>query len=714
MIDTVVVTTGTVGIMDQNSCSTPSYQYFTDRIFLRVSGFSVSCGTIKLRWFVLSRTSTCSGSSLANGTLPNGNRRHTLTGLTLQDNISYKVAISASDLRDKAQQRVCSSVIVVDTSKPTGGWIYDGTAADIDYQSSKLFHANWGGVQTRHGVGRYEWKVLLTPYKTNQTTELTPFYSTNLNKNASKLLSNITDGSKVLFVTRAYTKAGRFSDLTSNGVIVDTSPPVATEIYAGSTAGINLKYAKWSDTFSANWNSFLDPHSPISRYMWAIQMQGTGRSTTYTNAALNRFPKFTGLRLVSGEKYCAVVRGYNEAGLYTEATSDCVLIDHDAPQGGTVNDGYVSDVDYQANDTVIAANWNGFTDGKNGSGIVEYKYKITDENGSTILNWTSVGNATNITQNDMPLKNNAKYFVTVKAIDAVGLSTNVTSDGVLIDNSHLLAGKIYDGSQAGSDLKYSTWNNTFSANWEPFTDPQSPISKYTWAVLKLNDDYLISFTSTALNCSATAVNLNLVSGEKYCAVVRGYNEAGLYTEATSDCVLIDHDAPQGGTVNDGYVSDVDYQLDDTLVAANWNGFTDGSKGSGIVEYKYKITDSSGNVIVPFTSVGKATRIIHRGLSLKLTERYHVTVKAIDAVGLNTDITSDGFIAATSKDYTIKYPFDLICIIIFTFFNMDKRYTNLPLFKPCLVCLYTILLSIYLKCYKIMYKKWCEKINTRML
>ncbi|KAJ7365975.1 hypothetical protein OS493_002716 [Desmophyllum pertusum] len=114
----------------------------------------------------------------------------------------------------------------------------------------------------------------------------------------------------------------------------------------------------------------------------------------------------------------------------------------------------------------------------------------------------------------------------------------------------------------------------------------------------------------------------------------------------SDCVLIDQVAPQAGTVNDGYFNDVFYQIDDTMIAANWNGFTDGDKGSGIVEYKYMVKDSSGEIIVPFTFVGNATSVIHSGLSLAVTERYFVTVKAVDAVGLSTDVTSD--VTAGSK------------------------------------------------------------------
>ena len=49
-----------------------------------------------------------------------------------------------------------------------------------------------------------------------------------------------------------------------------------------------------------------------------------------------------------------------------------------------------------------------------------------------------------------------------------------------------------------------------------------------------------------------------------------------------------------------------------MIAANWKGFTDGSKGSGIVEYKYRITEASENIILPGTSAG-SRRLLDFGL-----------------------------------------------------------------------------------------------------
>ena len=296
----------------------------------------------------------------------------TFTGLILQDNNSYKVSIQASDIRKNVPQLVCSGVVVIDTSKPQGGWIRDGSGADLSYQDGKSLQVNWGGVQTRHGVRKYDWKVLITPFNTNQTTELMPFTTVYQNTSAQKSFNSITDGSKVKFVVRAYTKAGLFSDLTSDGVVIDTSPPIAGKVYDGNQVGFDLKFAKWAKTFSANWDIFTDSHSPISRYSWAVERVGTGLITSFKDTDRNSISTATNLNLVSGESYCAVVTGYNEAGLPTTVKSDCVLIDHDVPLAGTVNDGHFHDVDYQSEDTMIAANWNGFSDGSKGSGVVEY------------------------------------------------------------------------------------------------------------------------------------------------------------------------------------------------------------------------------------------------------------------------------------------------------------------------------------------------------
>ena len=164
--------------MDSSFHSVVTYQYLTDRVFFEISGFSVSCGQIHFQWFLLSGTSSCSLNSSFSGSLSGTSRHHTVTGLTMKDNRSYKFALKASDMRHKVYKVVCTGVLVVDTSKPQGGWIRDGPGADLSYQASKFLQVNWGGVQTRNGVARYDWKVLSISFNSNQTQEIMLFTQT--------------------------------------------------------------------------------------------------------------------------------------------------------------------------------------------------------------------------------------------------------------------------------------------------------------------------------------------------------------------------------------------------------------------------------------------------------------------------------------------------------------------------------------------------------
>ena len=572
-------------------------------------------------------------------------------------------------MRRKVYKVVCTGVLVVDTSRPQGGWIRDGPASDRSYQASKLLQVNWGGVLARHGVGNYDWNVLLIPFNTNQTIELMTFTNVYQNTSAQKTFDNITDGSKVKFVVRAYTKAGLFSDLTSNGVVIDTSVPVVGKVYDGDQVGLDLKFAQWSNTFNANWDRFIDPHSPISRYTWAVQRLGTGLITSFKVTALNRAPTATNLNLVSGESYCAVVRGYNEAGLYTQVNSDCVLIDHDVPLAGTVNDGHFHDVDYQSEDTMIAANWNGFSDGSKGSGIVEYRYKVTEDGGGIIVPWTSAGNATNITLNGLVLKNNTKYFVTVKAVDAVGLSTDITTDGVTVDTTHpVFTGKVVvtgvNDVKNGTSCVYISSISSVKVQWIGFSDAHSGLQRYEWAIIpsdkSLSNSDLTEVSGSNLPTSATFHNLALIQGKEYYVIIRAYNRAKLYKDAYSVLVIPDSTPPSPGEVFDGptFKVDIDYQAEIQRVYGSWSSFSE--PHSAVKQYYYAVGSCMfGNYHITgngFTQTDPptASSFLISNVSLVNGQRYCIKIKAENKAGLmNYEVSSNGFVVDVTPPNTRK-------------------------------------------------------------
>ncbi len=48
------------------------------------------------------------------------------------------------------------------------------------------------------------------------------------------------------------------------------------------------------------------------------------------------------------------------------------------------------------------------------------------------------------------------YYVTVTACNAADLCTSVTSDGVLVDDSAPLVGRVYDGGPGGGDISFQS------------------------------------------------------------------------------------------------------------------------------------------------------------------------------------------------------------------------------------------------------------------
>ena len=480
-VDAIKLHDGQSALTLSNFASATAYQSTTGKLYLKLSNFSVTCGDLTTKWSLLQDIAICALGKNT-GSLPPTNN-HVLSGLTLKNDEAYKVVVQVNDIRGQAGLPVCSNAVTIDTSRPSGGWIRDGLGSkDVQFQSSKKISATWGGFRTTHGIAKYEVAVY------NNRTLLQPFTNVNLKASFSKTLPAITDGSKIIVQVRAFTKAGLYSEISSNGVTVDTSNPRPGTVSDGSSS--DRMYAKWTASYDASWTQFTDPDTPIVEYKLGVKRKDGGLvSSGLTSMGLKHAGQVSGLTLTSGFHYCALVEGVNAAGLSTQAMSDCLLIDHDAPQPGTVNDGNSDDIDYQSADSVFDANWDGFDDGQKGSGVAEYKYKLTDKNNKNIIAWTSAGLQTNVTVTGLNLVNGNKYFITVRAIDKVGHHKDVKSDGVSIDTSHpVYTGRIsVQGESAqnnGVEVIYIRDNDSMAVSWPQFVDKHSGIKKYQWSIFE--------------------------------------------------------------------------------------------------------------------------------------------------------------------------------------------------------------------------------------
>jgi hypothetical protein len=86
---------------------------------------------------------------------------------------------------------------------------------------------------------------------------------------------------------------------------------------------------------------------------------------------------------------------------------------------------------------------------------------------------------------------------------------------------------------------------------------------------------------------------------------QAYNNAGLYSSASSWGAIVDSSPPVIGVVHDGGPTDLDYQTDRYVLNAWWQGFDD--PHSGISHYRWMIGTCVGcDDVLPGQFVGQET------------------------------------------------------------------------------------------------------------
>ena len=132
---------------------------------------------------------------------------------------------------------------------------------------------------------------------------------------------------------------------------------------------------------------------------------------------------------------------------------------------------------YTAEATQLHATW---TSSDPESGIAEYQYQIRQGStrGTIIVNWTSVGLATEVTHAGLSLLQAKKYYFGVKAKNGDGLWSSVGfSDGIKVDITiPSVPGRPKEGSST-NDLDYDG-DGKYAIYWTAASDAESGIAAY--------------------------------------------------------------------------------------------------------------------------------------------------------------------------------------------------------------------------------------------
>jgi len=168
------------------------------------------------------------------------------------------------------------------------------------------------------------------------------------------------------------------------------------------------------------------------------------------NAELYDYPLTLTTQVPSDWNYCHASQGLLQ-GIYPVKSGkvmfdaipnrgDIVLksatMDTSPPGSFTVRDGTGEDIDASPLTANISSNWDMANDAE--SGISRYWYKIgTTPGGAEVLDWIDNGleRKVSTSRTNFSLVRGKKYYVTVKAVNGVGLSSESTSDGFTVNKT---------------------------------------------------------------------------------------------------------------------------------------------------------------------------------------------------------------------------------------------------------------------------------------
>ncbi len=575
----------------------------------------------------------------------------TAAGLSLSSGATYYLSVKAENWVGLQSSTTTSDGQTVDTSSPAApGVVYDGTAIGVDSAYSGFasqLSANWtAGTDTQSGIAKYWYAIGTQPGWTELTGGWTDNGSATSVTRAGLVLYS---GTTYYFSVKAENGVGfQSSTVTSNGAMVDTTPPSAPVLVNDGT-GTDIYFSSSGTQLSANWTVSVDTQSGVAKYWYAISSKTAGGTDFigWTDNGTSTSATRTGLSLTDGVTYYFTVKAENGAGLQSAAAnSNGQLLDLTPPAApGVARDGLGADIAFTTVSAQLSANWAPSTD--NQSGVARYWYAIssTTQGGTEFVGWTNNGSSTSVTRPGLTLADGVTYYFTIKAENGAGaLSVSTNTDGQMADLSAPSAPAFVKDGAGPDDIAYTANGTRLSANWAVSVDTQSGVARYWYAIgTTPGGTNTVGWTDNGLALSTTAV-LSLAQDQLYFFSVKAENRAGLQSSpVNSDGQTVDISSPSApGSVKDGLGVDISSTNFPTQLSANWAVAVD--TDSGVAKYWYAISSTTpgGTEFADWADNGNVTSVTRTGLTLENGVTYYFTVKAQNGSGLiSSSSTSNG-------------------------------------------------------------------------
>ncbi|XP_022103295.1 uncharacterized protein LOC110986023 [Acanthaster planci] len=624
--------------------------------------------------------------------------------LALSHGKRYRICIHADEVTLKHELweellpavSSCSDGVVVDTTPPTPGSVWIGWSQHQIYQSSVSelvlhwesftdieehgFARHHSGIKyyeyssvselalhwesftdiEEHGFARHHSGIKYYEYAIGSMwggSDVKGFTRVGITNGVIAHKLRLQNGHKYYATVKATDFVGLSSQAMSDSIVIDTSPPVVSEDH---TLDIGGSFIRSTTSISASWeNVFSDRESGVAYYEWAVgSHSGHADIMPFTREDKETVVSDSSqpLPLQEGHSYFIAVKAINTVGLITLRSYGAFTVDASPPVAGHVFDGDLvrvpanhRDRDFQEDRTELRAFWEGFHDPH--STILGYSWRAGMCPGcSDVVPEQHVGLYTDVVAENLNLVPGLTYYVTVTACNAAGLCTSVTSDGVMVDDSPPLPGKVYDGGPGSDDISYQSSRFQLRAHWWGFHDPHSSLSHFEWraGTTPGAEDIL---PATRIELSEDALKFlpasdQLPVGADIYITVRAYNRLGMWSEATSNGFRVDSSPPD--VVDTPAVDETqgmavqNTQVLRDLLHFSWK-FNDPESGISD-QYVSVSTHHNGDINIPPIKIA-GSELDHTFTNLTLHEgsRYVITVVACNFAGLCTEAKTESLL-----------------------------------------------------------------------
>ena len=259
-----------------------------------------------------------------------------LSDIGVDHGIEYKLVVKAVNFAGLDVVSV-SNPFIFDRTSPETGKVFTARhhLQDKYYQSSSTeIVIGWNGFQDKEsGISHYEICIGTIP----GLCDISKLRKVGLATSTTARYLNLTHNAKYYATVWATNGAGQVGFASSNEIIVDLTPPIASYLRDGDDLDTNVTV---NDMFvSTNWDEFRDEESGILKYVvcagtivGACDLVSQTEMSRDLGAKLNVWPAIS-----SGTVVYSTLWAYNNAGGVTKVYSDGMLVDNTPPNVDNVS-----------------------------------------------------------------------------------------------------------------------------------------------------------------------------------------------------------------------------------------------------------------------------------------------------------------------------------------------------------------------------------------